>query len=187
MRLFVAVDVPPGVRARLAEAIEPVRGRVPGARWGGPESWHVTLKFLGSVEARLRGWVEQRLMEAAGAATPFPTRLTALGAFPSGARARVLWAGLDDAQGELVRLAAAVDGALEAELPRERRPFTAHLTLARFREEARIPPEALATAIESEPFRVEELALYRSHLQRPAARYERLARFPLGGRRRPGS
>lgn len=44
-----------------------------------------------------------------------------------------------------------------------------------------LPVELLALDVRSEPFPVEHLTLYRSHLQRPAARYEPLERFPLGG------
>ena len=109
-------------------------------------------------------------------------RLTELGAFPSPRRARVLWAGLDDPQARLVGLAGALDRLMEREFPAEKRPFSAHLTVARFREQASLDEEALGIDVASEPFPVEALTLYRSHLQRPAARYEALRSFPLGQR-----
>jgi 2'-5' RNA ligase len=119
--------------------------------------------------------------EAATAAGPVPTRLAGLGAFPNARRARVLWAGLDDADGRLVRLASSLDEALRREFAPEKRAFTPHLTLARFE-----PPSVLGDldpAIQlGEPFVVERIVLYRSHLRRPAPRYESLGQFPLEGR-----
>ena len=182
LRLFVAVDVPEVLRQALAGAVENLHGALPGARWVRPEGWHVTLKFLGSVYPRLRGWVEEQVAEAARGVQPFESRLTELGAFPSPRRARVLWAGLDDPQARLVGLADALDRLMEREFPAEKRPFSAHLTVARFREQASLDEEALGIDVASEPFPVEALTLYRSHLQRPAARYEALRSFPLGQR-----
>ena len=181
LRLFVAVDVPDAVRRRLARAVESLHGALPGARWVVPENWHVTVKFLGSVYPRLRDWVTEQVTEAARSAQPFETRLTSLGAFPSPRRARVLWAGLEDAEGRFASVAGALDGFLEREFRVEKRPFSAHLTVARFREQVSIGEELLRLDIASEPFPVRALTLYRSLLQRPAARYEPLAKFPLSG------
>jgi 2'-5' RNA ligase len=180
LRLFVATDVPEPVRRGLAEAVRPWHDRVPGARWVTPENWHVTLKFLGSVYPRLLQWVTDQVRGAAAGGEPFTTSLTELGAFPSARRARVLWAGLEDSSGVFVRLAAELDALLEREFQPEKRPFTPHLTVARFNQQGPLPDELLTTDVRSEPFPVEHLTLYRSYLQRPAARYEALERFRLG-------
>ena len=184
LRLFVAVDVPAAVRDRLAEAVAPLRDLVPGARWAPAENWHVTVKFLGSVDARLRSFVEGEAAAVAAETPGFESRLTSLGAFPSPRRARVVWAGLEDPGGVFRELAAGLDRGLEREFRAEQRPFTPHLTVARMNVQAAIGPEVLATAVASEPFLIRELVLYRSHLGRPHARYEPIARFPLTGRAR---
>ena len=183
VRLFVATDVPEDVRRRLADATRPWHDRVEGARWVTPENWHVTMKFLGSVYPRLLSWVTDQVRAAASSGEPFTSALTELGAFPSARRARVLWAGLDDPQGRYASLASTLDGLLEREFDPEKRAFTPHLTVARFKVQGPLPEELLATDVRSHPFPVEHLTLYRSYLQRPAARYEPLERFPLGGRR----
>jgi 2'-5' RNA ligase len=180
LRLFVAVDIPGEVRRRLAGAVDTLHDALPGARWVVPANWHLTVKFLGSVYPRLREWVGDRVADAASRAEPFETRLTELGAFPSPRRARVLWAGLEDPQGRFAALAGDLDRLLEPEFRVEKRPFTAHLTVARFREQARLDEGLLSLDVAGEPFGVEALTLYRSYLQRPAARYEPQARFPLG-------
>ena len=76
----------------------------------------------------------------------------------------------------------ALDEALRAEFPPERRAFTAHLTVARSDPPIALPAAFAEGEVRSEPFRVSALVLYRSHLQRPAPRYEPLRSFPLSGR-----
>jgi 2'-5' RNA ligase len=183
LRLFVAVDVPGDIRTGLADHVAPLREAL-GGRWTPPENWHVTLKFLGRTWPRLLDWVIQRCEEAATAGEAFESSIEGLGAFPTGRRARVLWAGLEDGEGRFGALAAALEDALGAEFDTEKRAFAPHLTVARFQ-----PPVAVQDAIDgisvrSHPFAVDRLVLYRSHLQRPAPRYEVLREFPLG--RPPG-
>lgn len=180
-RLFVAIEIAQEAKDVVARAVEPIRADHPKARWAPPQDWHVTLKFLGATVPRLQAWVLERLEAVAADAAAFPTRLSGMGCFPAPARARVVWAGLDDTHGRIAELALGVDAAVSKEFEPETRPFVAHLTVARSD-----PPLALAEgfaqmALVSEPFTVGELVLYRSHPGRPASRYEALARFPLSG------
>jgi 2'-5' RNA ligase len=183
LRLFVAIEIPDVAKAAVCEAFAPWRERFPDARWVPPESQHVTVKFLGSTWPRLAGWVPDRVAEVAAEHGAFSTRVLGVGAFPSVRRARVLWTGLDDRGGRIAELAQALDGALAHEFKPENRAFRAHLTVARSDPAIALPDAFGETALESEPFEVDHLVLFRSHLQRPAPRYEPLSRFPLGSPR----
>jgi 2'-5' RNA ligase len=182
LRLFAAVDVPPAAGRALVEAVVPWKERFPAGRWVRTENWHVTMKFMGRTYPRLVDWVHRMVREAASEVRPFKASLHGLGAFPSLGRARVLWAGIDD-EGEGFRaLARALDEKLEKEFPPEKRPFTAHLTVARFDPPVRLKEHAeelAGTEIRARPFRVGQLVLYRSHLSPRGARYEALETFPL--------
>lgn len=181
LRLFVAVEVPPEVTAAAAAATAELRARYPRARWAPPENQHVTMKFLGQTWPRLEGWVRERVAEAATALEPFEVRLDGLGAFRSPRQARVLWAGLrDQPEGALAGVAAAVDAALAAEFAPERRAFSAHLTLARSDPPLVLEPADLERPVVPVAWRVERLVLFRSHLRRPAPRYELLQAFAFG-------
>ena len=111
---------------------------------------------------------------------PFTTRVEGLGAFPNARRARVLWAGLDDAGSAFGHLAAALDEALSKEVSPEKRAFTPHLTVARFEPTVAVDQDEIA--FESEPFEVGRIVLFRSHLRRPAPVYESMVVESLGGR-----
>ena len=180
LRLFVAVEVPEDATRAVATAVEPWRLSSPQARWVPAKNWHVTLKFLGNTLPRLVGWVEETVAAVASSHPPTNARVHGLGAFPSPGRARVLWAGIDEPAGVLVSIAAGLEAALGAEFPTETRPFHPHLTVARSDPPLRLPEAYAVTPIVSEPFPIDRLVLYRSHLQRPAPRYEPLGRFPFG-------
>jgi 2'-5' RNA ligase len=93
----------------------------------------------------------------------------------------VFWVGLIDERG-MAALAAELDRRLERDFPPEKRAFTAHLTIARLNPPAPVEAAELErTEVEASPFRVGELALFRSHLSPKGARYEPLERFPLRG------
>jgi len=179
LRLFVAFDVPDDVRAGLAEAVETLRAQLSG-RWTPPQNWHVTVKFLGATWPRLVDWVTETCRTVATQHDGFPSALEGLGAFPNPRRARVLWAGLADATGRSAGLAAALDDALSREFAPEKRAFTPHLTVARFQPPAQVADALEGIEVASRPFEVDRLVLYRSHLQRPAPRYEAIEEFPLG-------
>jgi 2'-5' RNA ligase len=181
LRLFVAVEIPEDVKDVAWEAVAPWRERFPRARWVPRENWHVTLKFLGSTWPRLADWVPQRVSAVAQEHAAFETRVFGLGAFPSARRARVVWVGLDDEAGDMAQLAGALDAGLAREFKPEGRPFRPHLTVARSEPPLTLPDGFGETPLESAVFSVNALALFRSHLQRPAPKYERLATFPLAG------
>jgi 2'-5' RNA ligase len=180
LRLFVASEVPEGIRAAVAGAVAPVRERFPKARWVPPQNQHVTLKFLGSTYPRLVDWVTAMVGEVASRHAPFTTRVEGLGAFPNARRARVLWAGLENRGSAFERLAADLDEALSKEFKAEKRAFTPHLTVARFEPTVVVDPDEIA--FQSGPFEVGRIVLFRSHLRRPAPVYEPMVVEPLGGR-----
>jgi RNA 2',3'-cyclic 3'-phosphodiesterase len=186
-RLFFAVPVPGASRGPLEAVLPDLAPMLGGARLTTPGGWHLTLAFLGQVRPELADAVV-RVGEAAAAGAPTARlRLDGAGAFPSGRRARVLWAGLGGDTDVLVRLAADLAaGCQRAGLRFEERPLAPHLTLARFPTPAPVPQEALdlvARAAAAGPeWEARELACYRSILGgRRGARYRVVREFPLTG------
>lgn len=181
LRLFVAVSVPRPQLEALDAAVAGFRNDVPGARWAPLDNQHVTLKFLGSTPAELFADVARAVQSSAEAHAASDVALARLGAFPSDRRARVLWAGIDDPESLLTSLAATLDREMESLGYRiEKRPFTPHLTLARFKQPARVT--GILRELEpswTSPWTVEAVELYQSRLSPKGATYEVLGSVPL--------
>ena len=126
MRLFIAIELP----ADLKRALGRLRVEIPGARWVPAEQIHLTLAFLGEVEDAALGRLVEELsrIQASG----FELCFTGTGCFPGRRRPRVLWVGLKP-QAHLIDLESRVRAVVLASgIPQEERPFSPHITLARF-------------------------------------------------------
>ena len=173
MRLFIAADLPESVLEALAETSAQLRSCVCG-RYVAPDSFHVTLAFLGQVEAFRVPDVEEALDACCASAEAFEVQLGELGSFGKPAKA-TLWQAVRDA-GELAHLAAGVrSGLAAAGFSFDGKGFVPHVTLMRAADlrAGLLPPAALAQG------RVEALALYESDLSGPHPRYEALHRVFL--------
>jgi RNA 2',3'-cyclic 3'-phosphodiesterase len=181
LRLFVAASLPREELVRVDAATRDLRDRLIGARWAPVENQHVTLKFLGRTEPGMRTEVERAIQGVTAAHAPASLSVAGLGVFPSPRPARVLWAGLRDEAGLLTSLAGDLATAFEAlGYEPEKRAFSPHLTLARFRQP--VPIEAgLLDLDEGARFMVTKIELYRSHLSPKGAQYEVMASFELTG------
>jgi RNA 2',3'-cyclic 3'-phosphodiesterase len=172
LRLFTAVRVPRPQLEWLDDAVASLK-TLAGARWTDVDNQHVTLNFLGWIPEDVLPEVVAAVDEAAGARRPAGVALTELGAFPKLRRARVLWAGLADPHGLLPALAADLGERLRSVgYQPEDRPYTAHLTLARFKTPRSL--EGLLPALPPPPgsFAVDRVTLFRSRLGPSGARYE---------------
>ncbi len=180
MRLFVALEIPSAVRENLAVFLDSLRGISKEPRWVRPGNIHVTLKFLGEVEEAKVGAIRNALKEMR-CEQAITLNFRGLGFFPNEKHPRVFWAGIE-ASANLKILAADIDGAMDKlGIPREKRPFSPHLTLARFERPAL--PEALCKAIAANmerdfgSLRTNEFHLIQSKLNPTGAQYTTLASF----------
>ena len=173
MRLFVALDLPEDVRARLAAWRDGLVAGRDDLRPVAEPALHVTLAFLG-----YRAEQEAAaIAEAMASAVRDAPRLTAREVVPVPPRRPRLFAlDLDDPDGTCALLQQAVSDALEAGrfYKPEKRPFWPHVTLARVKRERRADPLP-SEPPPLEPFTASQLTLYRSTLRPQGAHYESLS------------
>jgi 2'-5' RNA ligase len=185
MRLFVAIPLAAAVIGELSAISALLKSREDGLRWQSPESWHITLQFLGNSSQDQCECVAVRLHKLH--LPPVSIRLGDLGFFD---HAGVFLATVKLSP-ELLLLQERVTAATEpCGFVAESRPFQPHITLARSKDKGprqgigKLKAELEARA--SRPpkftgFLAEEFLLYESFLGSGGSRYEVRERFALDG------
>ncbi|MGC2109153.1 MAG: RNA 2',3'-cyclic phosphodiesterase [Candidatus Korobacteraceae bacterium] len=190
MRLFVALDIDPEIRQRIAEFRDQMRVVAPEVRWVGPETFHVTLQFLG--ETKKLDEIRAALREVKAASVQLAFR--GAGFFPTAKAPRVFWVGIESDQ-KLQELANAIGAAMRPlGFERDAAPYKPHLTLARAGSghPRPVPGEHAAPGLQRVRAKVESMAppefgtmtarefcLYESKLSPSGAKYTKVARYPL--------
>lgn len=194
VRAFVAVNLDLRATRRVAElqakvhqALGPKSALL---RWVPPPNLHVTMKFLGSIDAQLVAAIRDAVRPLAAKTRAFRVRPRGLGAFPDLTAPKVLWLGAEAEGNALDALAAGIEDALHGiGFAREKRKFHAHLTLARVKDASGL---ALGTVFEQVgptdcgDGTVSEVVVYRSETKPGGAEYEALERIALAPREGTG-
>src|SRR5687768_10631196 len=98
MRLFAGIPIVDEARREIVAPLGGLRDSKWPVRWVHEEGLHLTLKFYGEVAGERLEVIEETVRFAGKGAGPLALRLDDLGAFPSVARPRVLWLGIDAPQ-----------------------------------------------------------------------------------------
>ncbi len=139
VRTFIAIELTEELKAALRRTQQELAEEMPSrsVRWVQPNGIHLTLKFLGDTPEEKVHAVQEALAQAAAQARPFIFSLSGLGCFPNARQPRVVWVGLQEPAGALVRLQQAVEAHVAPlGFPTEKRPFSPHLTLGRVQQYA---------------------------------------------------
>lgn len=195
LRAFVGLPLPQAYQEALAQLrLELDRHAPARLGWTRPGAWHLTLKFLGNINAAGNNGLDA-VMDALARLDwrAFPMRGGGAGFFPDARRPRVAWIGLSQGKEECAALAAKVEDALSGlGFERETRPFSPHLTVARIRGGARRHRgqdddsakggwehfEAGLSGRSWPEFTVSRFTLWQSILCPEGPKYEPLAEFP---------
>ena len=185
IRTFVAFDLPDDIIDHVAGLQAKLQAYGLKLRWVRPRNLHLTLSFLGDILQQGAVAVGQALQQASRGTPPLQLTVQGLSAFPGVKRPRVLWIGLGGQLDLLQALYRKLEDQLsELGFAREKRGFTAHLTLGRFKSGR--PVYDLVPAIEelggydARPFSARRLVLYQSNLRPQGAVYTPLSDVWLG-------
>lgn len=138
IRAFIAIDLSQEIQSRLESVSDELQNRVGRApvRWVPTENIHLTLKFLGDVSVANLEVLKKILAAETQAHHPFEMSVGELGAYPSLQRPRVLWVGVE-APPELQSIQRGIENeTARLGYDREKRAFSAHLTIGRISRNA---------------------------------------------------
>jgi len=186
VRSFIAILLDEAVRGAIAAELDHLKPLARSVAWVPPQNLHLTLKFLGELEAEALQAVKEGLAEGASKAEPFTLTFRGLGTFPGLARPRVIWVGVAQGARECQALQARVDEALARRgLPKEARSYTPHLTIGRVRAPRGLAAlqQAMSQAVGKDfgTQSVRSISLMRSDLHPTGARYSELYTVSLAG------
>jgi RNA 2',3'-cyclic 3'-phosphodiesterase len=177
MRLFVALELPDGIKEKLIQAQE---GLPATMRKTGKDKMHLTLQFLGDVpQGRLED-VKAALEKAAGGSLHAAITVGRAGAFPSGKNAHVAWIGANGAE----EIAKAVNGRLSEIGFMPDKPFAGHITIGRAKFGEKPNVEKWIAENEGKAFgqfETLEIALIESMMGDGPLRYAAIGKFPFKG------
>jgi 2'-5' RNA ligase len=175
-RLFTGLEMPEVVVGQLAL----LRGGVVGARWLEPDDYHITLRFIGDIDARTARDIDDTLSDTHRPKAPI--RFEELSWF-GGDKPRAIVAKvkpeptLMDLQAEQERRLRRIG------IEPETRKFTAHVTLARLRgagQAAIAGYLAERGALVAESFVAERFVLYSARAGSGGGPYVVEVAYPLG-------
>ena len=185
-RVFIALELSESLQRFLGEIIAGGARELPALRWVDPAGIHLTLAFLGEINDERLALATEAARAAATQVNPFSYRLSAPGVFGSIQQPRVVWMGVDEPTGRLLRL----QSLLTRELARrdfelDARPFSPHLTLARIKhplspvEQRHLQRLLSNTPPSPDSYPVRALHVMKSELLRGGAKYSPLSEIPL--------
>lgn len=186
MRLFIALPVSEAIREGCRALQDKGREQGLSMRWCRPEQMHLTLVFLGKIDASRLNALEHMLRSIMARTASFGLEISGLGIFPKSGKPRVLWAGISEEQA-LMRL----QGILSEEvgklgIPVEKRPYRPHLTLARPGRRTRLSASTLLAWVrQNEHLKLgscamEKIILMESRLKAEGAEYHPVLTLPFG-------
>ncbi len=175
MRSFIAINLPDAVKREVDSIVDRLRPTGPPARWVPGENLHLTLKFLDEISSDQVMPIRGAITMASSNLQPFDIKLSGFGVFPNERKARVFWIGIAQGYETLKNLAREIDRVVSPlGFPREAREFSAHVTLARFREPGpvdRLMKAAAHIPFQSETIRISSIELMKSVLSPRGAEY----------------
>jgi 2'-5' RNA ligase len=183
-RLFVAAWISDAMRGEAERLLATLRDTNADVKWVDPKNLHLTIRFLGSIDASDVPRIEDRVARDVESISPFSFGLGRLGCFKSRGNPQVIWAAVHPGESEMVEVASRVEKGLVSlgVVEPETRAYQAHATLGRSRSPrgARTLTGLLEElSFRSAPELLKEVSLVESKLTPRGPEYVTRMRFPF--------
>jgi RNA 2',3'-cyclic 3'-phosphodiesterase len=187
IRLFIAFPLEKPVIQKLGKIIDDLKVLTDEVRWVSPENIHLTARFLGDTDEKKIPTLKGLIDSIASNGSVTTCTMSRIGAFPNLTKPRVIWVGFDSQSDELARMAKNLEVQVrQLNIPSEPKPFRAHLTLGRVKEDKnigllldRIPQYV----VEPTKVKFDRLALFKSTLTPKGSVFELLHESRLLGKK----
>ncbi len=178
-RLFISFNLPQEIKHELAAYLLSLRKTIPAIKWVHPEILHITLHFLGDLNASQQQAVIEAMPELAGQGRELTFVIKGLLFLPQPAKARVIALACDEQGNDYARrLQQALGQKIFAlGLKIDTRPWRPHITIGRVKRAGafwrRLPPPPKLK------FRLDSFELMASKLSAQGAQHRMLKSYRL--------
>ncbi|MBC8228711.1 RNA 2',3'-cyclic phosphodiesterase [bacterium] len=184
IRTFIAIEIPDEIQAKLVEIQTELAKFMLRVSWVKQSNIHLTLKFLGDIQANQVESINSVLQSVAESHSPFDMSLAEIGVFPNLRRPRVIWIGITKGAEQATQLAKAVSNSLQPlGFQREKRGFTPHLTLGRIRRPVNLQNVSSKfnqyDNLDIPTLKIDQIAFIQSQLHPRGSIYTPLRKFAL--------
>ncbi|MGH2569340.1 MAG: RNA 2',3'-cyclic phosphodiesterase [Bacteroidota bacterium] len=182
VRSFIALPTADSVKDRIATILAELIQLNADVKWDSSEKFHITLKFLGSVEPQVLEKLIPALATIASVQTSFDLTFQELGGFPNLEQPRVLWVGTSNNESLLALQRHVEETCVRFGFPKEQRAFHPHITLGRVkgtRNIHRLTDRLKSITFDPTNSRCAELLVMRSDLHPSGSVYSVLKSIPF--------
>lgn len=188
MNHFFALELSEEARQTVQEVADEWRHQLMPASWYNPADYHITLKFLGSLDEAEQPRLIEAALPIAAETVPFAVQAAPFGGFPSMLAPSVLWAGVR-ASSELDTLASRIERTMSGlGFRTDRRRYQPHVTVARCRlrtshgSDWPLPSERLFAKFTACRFVLLQTRSGEGRANRMGLRYNLVHTFPFGNK-----
>lgn len=182
-RIFIAAELSNVVQGKLDKAQNMLRDCSLDIKWVEQENFHITIKFLGDLNKTQIMEVKNQIETVANNSSPFEIIINGLGAFPDVKYPKVIWAGVEKNQEQLINVQQAVENRMvKLGFEAEKHDYTPHITLGRVRKKEK-NYELISEKIKKFPFDikahqiVDAITIMKSKLTPQGPIYSSVAEF----------
>lgn len=183
-RAFIAIELPGKSIREIADLQDNLKSSGLRMRWAATGNIHLTLRFLGDIPVSDTPKIEAVMKNAANGCRSFSLAAKGIGVFPGLRKPRVLWVGLGGDTSSLEQIYNRLNDELDGiGYEKEKRPFHAHLTLARAKGalDARKISDLIRQYgdFSASLFKVDAVTLFKSVLKPSGAVYMKMCQVKL--------
>jgi len=178
IRCFIAINLPQHIKSEFEQIQADLRKQNKGLKinWVKKDLAHINIHFLGDLDENVVKLLKQNLNALQGNFGPISLYLTGVGAFPSLKNPRILFLGVRQKQDSLlIDLYNKISQILkELKLEVETRPFIAHVTLGRVKDDTH-KVKFTGEEMKDIEFKVDSFKLMQSELTPEGPKYKTIS------------
>ena len=184
IRLFIAIEIEKRIKERILDYLKHLKKADAGVRWVASENIHITLKFLGNIDAIILPALIKSIDNGMLLFSPFRIQIGNVGAFPTVKKPRILFVGVQDKENNLLKIFEQLEkGIEEYGIKRETKNYVGHITIGRTKLQKNLRKLIDTLQSDSDRFfgqqKVHHISLIQSELSPDGPIYTTIKKFQL--------